>query len=149
MLDEYKSIRCPYCNTVYDKLFGSYTWYKYQDKHVVIENHSCGDFICTPNDNTLYNIMRKYSFNGFPLELRNDICKVVQENLKRTKNEDDLCNIIKETLEPDCTEEFAKRSADIKMIIEIVLSWATQPLWSEPVTIGTRMKLKRVGIMRM
>lgn len=37
MFDEYKCIKCPYCNTVYDESFELYTWYKYQDKHVVIE----------------------------------------------------------------------------------------------------------------
>lgn len=144
MLDEYKACRCPYCNAVYDRSFGDYTFYEYKNrKRVIIENHGCGDFICEPSNNTLYNVLDKYNFNGFSLELSNDIIHIVKENLKRTKNEDELYDIVKETLKSDYTEEFAKRSADIKMIIEIVLSWATTPLWSEPLTKEIKEELKK------
>jgi len=151
MFDEEKACRCPYCNTVYDKSFGIYEWYEYKDhdKNVVIENHGCGDFICTPDNNTLYNTLRKYSWSGFSPAMRNDIIHIVLENLKRTKNEDELYDIVLETLKPFYADDFIKRNPDIKAIIEMVLSWVTTPLWSEPLTKEIKRKLKRAGITRM
>lgn len=147
MLDEEKACRCPYCNTVYDRSFGYYTFYEYKDrKRVIIENHGCGDFICEPSNNTLYNVLSRYHWSGFSPVMRNDIIKVILDNLKRIKNEDELYDIVLETLKPFYADDFIKRNPDIKAIIEMVLSWATTPLWSEPLTKEIKEELEKGNI---
>lgn len=139
-------IQCPYCKKILYGSIGAMTYYKYENKEVIIQEHDgCGDFLCIPEEYNPLDEIKKYS--GDNTKYYGVVKEITQSYMKQGLSEED---IIQKTLN-DLKEKFGDDVVnhmidDMKLLIQISLGQQEPTLWSVPLTEEMRksLEVKRV-----
>lgn len=150
VVGQWFAIRCPYCNKTFEQEFGITTYYHYKPngKEVVIFDHGCGEFISEVSSESFWNISRKYNFSGIPPRLRGDIFGIVYGNLSKINDDMDMYNLVVEELKTKYEEAEFNFTA-LKLYVEVIMSFATMPLFALPLTDEVKKELKQSKTTQM
>ena len=135
-----QSVRCPYCKKTYEQDLGVTQFYNYKDKSVIITDHDCGEFISELGE-TFRETYLRYNFYQFSPMIRNDVMRIVYDNIDRVTDEVDMTKIVEEEFYNNYKEADA-RFDDLKVLVEICMTYATMPLFSLPLIDEVKKELK-------
>ena len=99
----------------------------------MIQDHGCGPFIAELNDSYSDIIKKYYGVENIPLSVRNSIYELIENNIQTVKDEDDMFNIVARELQEE-HQIIELQLADIKIYIQICMSYFTMPRFSLPLT---------------
>ena len=135
-----KSVRCPYCKKTYEQDLGVTQFYDYRGISVIITNHGCGEFIGELGD-TFREAYLRYNLHQFNPTIRNNVMKIVYDNINRVMDEVDMTKIVAEELY-NTKQEVDIKFDNLKVLVEICMNYATIPLFSMPLTDEVKKELK-------
>ena len=140
MIGYIRSVRCPYCKRTYEQDLGITQFYDYKGISVIITHHGCGEFISELGDPFRNAYLR---YNLLNPTIRNNVMKIVYDNINSVMDEVDMTKIVKEELYNNYTKWEANiRFDDLKVLVEICMNYVTIPLFSMPLTDEVKKELK-------
>lgn len=142
-----RSVKCPYCKKTYEQDLDVTHFYDYKGKSVIITDHGCGKFI-TELGETFRETYSRYNFYQFNPMIRNDVMRIVNDNIDRVTDEVDMTKIVVEEFYNNYAKwEVDARFDDLKVLVEICMTYATMPLFSLLLTDEVKKELKSSHII--